>query len=152
MIRWGTGPRLLSRPALVTHDTRLPPERRHLSLSLLCLWDLLRQAQRLGLGLYRVASPLAPVGSPADLNRLRQQLEECRDMLAWLAGRVEALGVRLTAHPMLQVQLGSADEEVAAAGTATAEAWGELWAALDPAGDAVTVVHLGGGGEGRSAA
>lgn len=152
MIRWGTGPRLLTRPGLLTHDTRLPPERRHLSLSLLCLWDLLRQAQRLGLGLYRVASPLVPVGSSADLSRFRRQREECGDMLQWLAGRVRILGVRLTAHPMLQVQLGSADEEVAEAGLAAAEAWGQLWEALDPGGEAVTVVHLGGGGDGRTAA
>ncbi len=84
MIRWGTGPRLLTRPGLLTHDTRLPPERRHLSLSLLCLWDLLRQAQRLGLGLYRVASPLVSVGSPADRGRFRQQLDGMRGL--WWSG------------------------------------------------------------------
>ncbi len=76
-------------------------------------------------------------------------------MVEWLAGRIRALGVRLTAHPMLQVQLAAPDEEggrqAGPGGWRSTEAWSELWEALDPGGVAVSVVHLGGGGEGRSA-
>jgi len=145
VIRWGTGPALLSRPELLTHDTRLPPERRHLSLSLVCLWDLLRQAEHLGIGLYRVASPLVPVATRADGLRFRAQLEQCQGMLAWLAGWLRERGMRLTAHPLLQIQLGSESEELARAGLEAAEAWADLWAALDDSGGSLAVVHVGGG-------
>lgn len=145
MVRWGSGPALLTRPDLRTHDTRLPPERRHLSLSLLCLWDLLQQASTLGIGLYRVATPLVPVTTAEDGYRFRRQLDECRTMLEWLQVGLRRLGIRLTAHPMLQMQLGSPDERVAQAGAQAAEAWAALWQRLDAEGQALTVVHLGGG-------
>ncbi|NLT42344.1 MAG: hypothetical protein GXX93_06695 [Anaerolineae bacterium] len=150
MVRWGTGPALLSRPDLLTHDTRLPPERRHLSVSLLCLWDLLRQAKALGVGLYRVATALVPVATAADGSRFRYQLDACQSMLDWLRPAFRADGIRLTAHPLLQVQLGSDDDEVAQAGLTAAEAWGALWERLDPDGQALTVVHLGGGEPARA--
>jgi len=145
MVRWGTGPALLSRPDLLTHDTRLPPERRHLSVSLLCLWDLLRQAKALGVGLYRVATPLVPVTTPDDGGRFQRQLDECESMLEWMRETLFCQGLRLTAHPMLSVQLGSPDEAVGEASLMAAEAWGALWEPLDRAGQALTVVHLGGG-------
>lgn len=142
----GTGPRLLSRPRLLTHDTRAPVERRHLSLSLVCLWDLLRHAAALDIGVYRVSSHLVPVIGPEDGSHFARQLEECRDMLAWLGRRVEELGVRLTAHPMLQIQLGSEDDRVVGMGLAAAEAWAALLQGLCLPRESVLVVHVGGGG------
>ncbi|MGI6208068.1 MAG: hypothetical protein ACOYEW_07620 [Anaerolineae bacterium] len=147
MLRLGTGPRLLSRPDLLTHDTRTPVSRRHLSVSLVCLWDLLRQAAALGIGLYRVSSHLVTVMGPEDEAGFERQLEDCADMLAWLGAQVRTMGIRLTAHPLLHIQLGSEDQRVVDMGLASARAWAGLFEALGLPAESVVVVHVGGGAE-----
>ena len=152
-MRLGTGPRLLSQPALRTHDTRVPCERRHLSVSLMCLRDILAQAERLHIHFYRMAAQMVPVLAQRDLSAFWRQLDECRELAVWLGLRVVAAGIRLSVHPVLDVQLGSAEEGVVARGLAVVTAWAALLDCLGLGPEARVVVHSGGSGaDGRFAA
>lgn len=146
-MRLGTGPRLLSQPQLPTYDARLPFGRRQLSTSLVALADLLLAADGLGIRFYRMAAPLVPVMTPLDLAAFRAQLEQCASLAQWLGQRAAGLGQRLTVHPVLEVQLGSADAELAQRGLALVVAWSELLAAMDLGPEACLVVHIGGGAD-----
>ena len=145
-MRLGTGPRLLSRPELRTHDTRVPFERRHLSVSLMCLRDILAQVERLHIRFYRMAAQMVPVLTWRDLPTFWQQLDECRELTAWLGRQVRVANIRLSVHPVLDVQLGSADEDVIRRGLAVATAWAALLDHLGLGPEARVVVHLGGSG------
>jgi UV DNA damage endonuclease len=145
-VRLGTGPRLLSRPALRTHDGRLPFAARHLSASLVCLRDLLAHAARSGITFYRMASQLLPILLPSDLDGYWRQLDECQELAACLGREARAAGVRLTVHPVLDIQLGSDDEALAQRGTCFAAAWAALFERLGGPEEGCIVVHLGGAG------
>jgi UV DNA damage endonuclease len=149
-LRLGTGPRLLTRPELRTYDTRVPLERRHLSVSLMCLHDSLAQAAGLGIRFYRLASRIVPLLSWRELGAFRRQLEECEALAHLVGDEARATGVRLTVHPALDVLLGSGDDEVVRRGIAAATAWAELMAAMGLGPESCVVVHLG--GEGREEA
>lgn len=145
-MRLGTGPRLLSRPDLRTHDGRLPFGARHLSTGLICLRDLLAHAARAGISFYRMASQLLPILLPSDLEGYWRQLDECEGLAAWVGREARAAGVRLTVHPVLDIQLGSDDEAVAQRGVCFAAAWAALFERMGGPEEGCVVVHLGGAG------
>jgi UV DNA damage endonuclease len=151
-VRLGTGPRLFSRPDLRTYDTRLPFEARQLSVGLVCLHDLLLAAHGLGISFYRLATPLLPMMGPADLARCLRQLDACLALAEWVGATARALGMRLTVHPVLDVQLGSEDGAIAGRGAAFATAWQALFAAMGLGREACVVVHRGGSGRRAEAA
>ncbi len=144
-MRLGTGPRLLSCPELRTYDTRLPAQRRHLSVSLMCLRDLLAQELRLGIHFYRMSSHLIPMPDAADPTAALRQMEECRGLLRCLGEEVKRTDIRLTVHPMLQVQLGSRDPRLVRQGLAAAETWARVMEGMGLGPEARVVVHVGGG-------
>lgn len=145
-MRLGTGPRLLGCPGLRTYDTRLPFEARQLSLSLVCLHDLILAAAERGIGFYRVASPLLPMLGPADLPRCLRQLDDCLALAEWVGATATCRGLRLTVHPVLDVQLGSQEEAIVSRGAAFAGAWAALFAAMGLGREARIVVHRCGRG------
>lgn len=151
-MRLGTGPRLLTQPALRTYDCRLPLEARHVSVSLVCLRDLLAEAGRLGIAFYRLASQIVPVLGSDDVPRFRRQLDDCLLLAETVGAEARSRGMRLTVHPALDVQLGSGDERVAQRGAAVACAWEALLTAMGLGSDARIVVHRGGSGAGANAA
>jgi len=151
-LRLGCGPRLCARPDLRTYDTRTPFERRHLSVSLTCVLDILTAMHPLGIFFYRLASQVVPVLSSADLPAFWRQLEESDGIVRWLGRRVAAWGIRLTAHPALDVQFGSADPTVVDRSTALATAWAALMDSMNLGPEGRVVVHMGGGGDARACA
>lgn len=143
-MRLGTGPRFLTYPQLRTYDTRLPLSRRHLSVSLTCLHDALLVAEKLGIAFYRMASQTVTALNDQDMPEFWRQLEESESVIVALRQRLHAADFRLTAHPMLDIQLGSDNEEVRERGLASATAWGELMQRLLPGQRGCVVVHVGG--------
>jgi UV DNA damage endonuclease len=141
LLRLGTGPRLLTRPGIATHDTRLPLSRRHLSVSLVCLSDLLQAALELGIRFYRLASQFVPVFCRDDLVAFREELQESASVLRWVAELMGREGVRLTAHPFLQVQLAAAEPQRREGALAAACAWAELLDSLELGPECRIVVH-----------
>ena len=149
-MRLGTGPRLLSRPELSTYDARLPFGRRHLSASLVCLHDLLLAAAGLGIRFYRLAPQIVPVLSAEDLPGFWAQLEQCQDLARRVGQEASAAGMRLSLHPVLDVQLGSSDAGIAERGAAVVVAWAALLDCLEMGAETRVVAHIGGGGDGRA--
>ncbi|MHB0877035.1 MAG: hypothetical protein ACYC5O_13440 [Anaerolineae bacterium] len=145
-MRLGTGPRLLSRPDLRTYDTRLPFEARQLSVGLACLHDLLVAARQLDVRFYRMAAALVPVMAAADLPRFLRQLDECLALAEWVGAEAKAAGMRLTVHPVLDVQFGSSEDAIVDRSVALVRAWHALFAAMGLGGEACVVVHRCGAG------
>lgn len=143
-MRLGTGPRLLTRPGLRTHDTRVPVGQRHLSVSLVCLQDILEQAARLEIGFYRMSAQLLPLLGTDDLPTFWQQLQESETLACWIGGQANRRGTRLTVHPMLDVQLGSEDDDLAQRSRTVAIAWSALMDCMDLGRESCIVVHVGG--------
>ena len=146
-MRLGTGPRLFSQPKLRTYDTRLPFQARRLSVSLVCLADMISAARHLGLGGYRMASQLLPVLGEADLDGYRRQLDDCLGLAEWLGIEARAAGLRLTVHPALDVVFGSDDGALVRRGVALATAWSLFMDAAGMGPEACIVVHRGGAGQ-----
>ena len=151
-MRLGTGPRLLSRPGLRTYDARLPFETRHVSVSLVYVRDLLAEATRMDIRFYRMAAPVVPVVNAVDLDPFRRQLDGCLALAEMVGAEAQSMGMRLTVHPTLDIQLGSGEEAIVRRSAALASAWEALFAAMGLGSEARVVVHRGGSGPQADAA
>jgi UV DNA damage endonuclease len=144
MVRLGFPVRIVGKPALRSQ----PPQRggQHLSIGLMYLRDILTYLQRINVSFYRMAaSLLPPVPSLTGSAEVWQQLQECRAELHSLAQQVRQQKVRLSTHLEHHILLGSADDATTSRSIATIEAQAALLDHLDEQGEAVIIIHAGGG-------
>src|SRR3954471_24673935 len=151
-MRLGFAVKVLGAGGLPSHDTRRWQSDPHLSVSLDRLEAILGYLEDNAIGMYRMATALAPYASHPDLPRFRDQPRECAQRLAQVGARARAAGIRLSTHPGQYTVLNSEDERVAALAVAELEVQAEILDGLGLGPEAVVVLHVGGAAGGVPAA
>src|SRR4051794_39649741 len=154
-MRLGFAVKVLGGGGLPSHDTRRWQSDPHLSVSLDRLEAILGYLEDNAIGMYRMATALAPYASHPDLPRFRDQPRGCAERLAQIGARARAAGIRLSTHPGQYTVLNSEDERVQGLAVAELEVQAEILDGMGLGPEAVVVLHVGGaaggggGGMGR---
>src|SRR3954449_5362470 len=111
-MRLGFAVKVLGAGGLPSHDTRRWQSGPHLSVSLDRLEAILGYLEDNAIGMYRMATGLAPYASHPDLPRFRDQPKQCAERLAQIGARARAQGVRLSARPRPDTVLHSHKDRV----------------------------------------
>jgi UV DNA damage endonuclease len=150
-VRLGFAVKVLGEGGLPSHDTRRWQSGPHLRVSLQLLRATLEYCHRHDIGMYRMASALAPYASHPDMPQFHRQVEDCADELAAVGARAREHGIRLSTHPGQYTVLNSEDPAVVRAAAAEIEVQAALLEAMNLDDEAVVVVHVGGAAGGRPA-
>jgi UV DNA damage endonuclease len=137
---------------LPSHDTRRWASGPHLRVSLQRLQAILRYCAAREIGMYRMATALAPYASHPEHTSFRSQPRECSKELAATGALARELGIRLSTHPGQYTVLNSADDRVQRLAVEELEVQAELLDGMGLGPEAVVVLHVGGGAGGRAAA
>jgi UV DNA damage endonuclease len=151
-MRLGFAVKVLGSGGLPSHDTRRRPSDPHLSVSLEHVDAILGYLEDHGIGMYRMATGLAPYASHPDHPEMRDQPRACAARLAEIGARARAAGIRLSTHPGQYTVLNSEDERVARLAADELEVQAEILDGMGLGPDAVVVLHVGGGAGGTRAA
>ena len=151
-MRLGFAVKVLGDGGLPSHDTRRRQSDPHLSVSLDHLEAVLDHLAANGIGMYRMATALAPYASHPDHPELRDQPQQCAERLAAVGAKARAAGIRLSTHPGQYTVLNSEDERVAALAVEELEVQAEILDGMGLGPEAVVVLHVGGGAGGTAAA
>src|SRR5919206_3336480 len=143
-MRLGFAVKVLGAGGLPSHDTRRWQSGPHLSVPLDRLEAILAYLEDAGIGMYRMATALAPYASHPDLPQFRGQPTACAERLAAVGARARALGVRLSTHPGQYTVLNSEDERVQRLAVEEIEVQAEILDGMGLGPEAVVVVHVGG--------
>ncbi len=149
--RLGFAVKVLGDGGRPSHDSRRWQSGPHLSVSLERLEAILDYLQQNEIGMYRMASALAPYASHPELPQFHRQVEECTTALARIGARAREEHIRLSLHPGQYTVLNSEDEAVRAAAVAELEVHAALLDAMGLGSDAVVVIHVGGAAGGIEA-
>ncbi len=150
-MRLGFAVKVLSGGGLSSHDARRWQSGPHLRVSLQHLMAILEFAAEHDIGMYRMATSLAPYASHPDLPQFHNQVEECADELRAVGELAARLGVRLSTHPGQYTVLNSEEPAVVANAQAELEVQGALMHAMGLPPEATVVVHVGGAAGGLGA-
>jgi UV DNA damage endonuclease len=151
-MRLGFAVKVLGGGGLASHDTRRWQSEPSLGVSLDRLEALLRYAADHDIGMYRMATALAPYASHPDLPRFRDQPARFAERLAEVGATARRLDVRLSSHPGQYTVLNSEDARVRALAVEELEVQAELFDGMGLGPEAVVVLHVGGAAGGRDAA
>src|SRR3954452_16756734 len=151
-MRLGFAVKVLGAGGLPSHDTRRRQSDPHLSVSLDRLEAILGYLEDNAIGMYRMATALAPYASHPDLPRFRDQPRECTERLAQIGARARAAGIRLSTHPGQYTVLNSEDPRVAGLAVEELEVQAEILDGMGLGPEAVVVLHVGGAAGGIQAA
>jgi UV DNA damage endonuclease len=151
-MRLGFAVKVLGGGGLPSHDTRRWQSDPHLSVSLDRLETILGYLEDNAIGMYRMATALAPYASHPDLPRFRAQPRECAQRLAQLGARARAAGIRLSTHPGQYTVLNSEDARVQALAVAELEVQAEILDGMGLGPEGVVVLHVGGAAGGTARA
>jgi UV DNA damage endonuclease len=143
-MRLGFAVKPLSKPDLKSHDGRRWQNNPHLSVSLVCLQDIIRHLSTHHIGMYRASSDLAPYVAHPDLPQFHTQLTQCTDELALVGQMAREAGLRLSFHPAQHVVLNSPDANLLARSKAELTAQAMILELMGLGPEAVVVTHLGG--------
>ena len=137
---------------LPSHDTRRWQSGPSLAVSLDHLEAILEYLEDTGIGMYRMATALAPYASHPDLPQFRDQPRRCAARLAEVGALARGLGVRLSTHPGQYTVLNSEDAAIQRLAVAELEVQAELLDLMGLGPEAVVVLHVGGRAGGTRAA
>jgi UV DNA damage endonuclease len=151
-MRLGFAVKVLGDGGRPSHDTRRWRSEPSLAVSLDRLEAVLHYAADHGIGMYRMATALAPYASHPDLPRFRDQPARFAQRLAEVGATARRLDVRLSSHPGQYTVLNSEDERVQRLAVAELEVQAELLDGMGLGPEAVVVLHVGGAAGGRDAA
>jgi UV DNA damage endonuclease len=151
-MRLGFAVKVLGGGGLPSHDTRRWQSEPSLGVSLDRLEAVLRYAAEHEIGMYRMATALAPYASHPDLPQFRDQPVRFAERLAEVGALARRLDVRLSSHPGQYTVLNSEDERVRRLAVEELEVQAELFDGLRLGPEAVVVLHVGGAAGGRAAA
>lgn len=142
--RLGFAVKLLGRPELRSHDTRRWQSRPHLKVSLEYLREILAYLGQIEVGMYRLASSLAPYATHPEHPEFHAQVEQSAAELAQLGEMVRRQAVRLSFHPGQFIVLNTPDDQLAARSAADIEVQAAVLDAMGLGAEAVVVTHVGG--------
>jgi UV DNA damage endonuclease len=151
-MRLGFAVKVLGAGGLPSHDTRRWQSGPHLSVSLDRLEAILGYLEDAGIGLYRMATALAPYASHPDLPQFRGQPRACAARLAEIGARARTAGVRLSTHPGQYTVLNSENERVRRLAVEELAVQAEIFDGMGLGPEAVVVLHVGGATGGTAAA
>src|SRR3954464_3531269 len=151
-MRLGFAVKVLGAGGLPPHDPRRWQSDPHLSVSLDRLEAILGYLEDNAIGMYRMATALAPYASHPDLPRFRDQPRACAERLAQMGARARAAGIRLSTHPGQYTVLNSEDERVQGLAVAELEVQAEILDGMGLGPEAVVVLHVGGAAGGTDRA
>ena len=143
-MRLGVAVKVLGAGGLPSHDTRRWQSGPHLRTSLDRLEAILTYLADHAIGMYRMATALAPYASHPDLPQFRDQPRECAERLAEVGARARELGVRLSTHPGQYTVLNSEDDRVQRLAVEEIEVQAEILDGMGLGPEAVVVLHVGG--------
>ncbi len=142
--RLGFAVKVLGRPGLRSHDSRRWSSGPSLRVSLDHLSRVLEYLHDQGIGMYRMASALAPYATHPDHPQFHGQVEESRRRLDLIGAAIREQGVRMSFHPGQFVVLNTPDDELAQRSMADIEVQAEILEAMGLDDDAVVNTHVGG--------
>lgn len=143
-MRLGFAVKVLGGGGLPSHDTRRWQSGPHLRTSLQYLTEVLRYCHREGIGMYRMATALAPYASHPELPQFHDQVPECQAELATAGALARECGVRLSTHPGQYTVLNSEDPVTRRNAVAELEVQAALMDAMGLPPESVVVLHVGG--------
>src|SRR3954451_2922668 len=143
-MRLGFAVKVLGGGGLPSHDTRRWQSDPHLSVSLDRLEAILGYLEHNAIGLYRMATGLAPYASHPDLPGFRDQPRACAERLPGIGARARGARLRLSTHPGQYTVLNSLDDRVAALAVDELEVQAEVLDGMGLGPEAVVVLHVGG--------
>lgn len=147
-MKLGFAVKVLGDGGLPSHDTRRWQSEPHLRVSLGHLARIFDYLERVEIGMYRMATALAPYASHPQMPKMRRQVEECAAELESAGLRARRLGLRLSTHPGQYSVLNSENPAVMAAAAEEVEVQAELLDAMGLGPEAVVLLHVGGLGGG----
>ena len=150
-MRLGFAVKVLGAGGLPSHDARRWRSGPHLSVSLGKLEAILGYLDEEGIGMYRMATALAPYASHPDLPQFHGQVAECGDRLAEIGERARRLEIRLSTHPGQYTVLNSEDEATRRNAAAELEVQAALMDGMGLPPESVVVLHVGGAAGGTAA-
>jgi UV DNA damage endonuclease len=151
-VRLGFAVKVLGDGGLPSHDTRRWQSEPSLGVSLDRLEAVLRYCADREIGMYRMATGLAPYASHPDLPRFRDAPRVFAQRLAEVGALAGELDVRLSTHPGQYTVLNSEDARVRELAAVELEVQAELMDGMGLGPEAVVVLHVGGAAGGRDAA
>jgi UV DNA damage endonuclease len=149
--RLGFAVKVLGAGGLPSHDTRRWQNAPHLRHSLERLSAILEYLEDVDIRMYRLPTGLAPYASHPELTQFHGQIDECATELAEVGRRVRSQDVRLSTHPGQYTVLNSEDPAIRDTAVAELEVQAALLDGLGLGGEAVVVLHVGGGAGGKAA-
>ena len=150
-MRLGFAVKVLGGGGLPSHDTRRWQSGPSLAVSLDRLEAILAYLDDAAIGMYRMATALAPYASHPDLPQFRDQPRRCAGRLAEVGARARELGVRLSTHPGQYTVLNSESPAVQRLAAEELEVQAELLDGMGLGREAVVVLHVGGAAGGTAA-
>ncbi|HSD78715.1 MAG TPA: hypothetical protein VLA98_14975, partial [Solirubrobacteraceae bacterium] len=151
-MRLGFAVKVLGGGGLPSHDTRRWQSGPSLEVSLDRLEAILAYLDDAAIGMYRMATALAPYASHPDLPQFRDQPRRCAGRLAEVGLRARELGVRLSTHPGQYTVLNSESPAVQRLAADELEVQAEVLDGMGLGPEAVVVLHVGGAAGGTAAA
>jgi UV DNA damage endonuclease len=151
-MRLGFAVKVLGAGGLPSHDTRRHQSEPSLGVSLDNLEAIFGYLEDHDIGLYRMATGLAPYASHPELTRFRDAPQRFAGRLAEVGAKARALGLRLTSHPGQYTVLNSEDAEVQRLAAIELEVQAELMDGMGLGPECVVILHVGGAAGGVDAA
>jgi UV DNA damage endonuclease len=151
-VRLGFAVKVLGNGGLPSHDTRRWQSEPSLGVSLDRLEAVLRYCAVREIGMYRMATGLAPYASHPDLPQFRDAPRVFAQRLAEVGALAGELDVRLSTHPGQYTVLNSEDARVRELAAVELEVQAELMDGMGLGPEAVVILHVGGAAGGRDAA
>lgn len=151
-MRLGFAVKVLGDGGLPSHDTRRWQSDPSLGVSLDRLEAVLHYCADREIGMYRMATGMAPYASHPDLPRFRDAPRVFAERLAEIGALARELDVRLSTHPGQYTVLNSEDARIRELAAVELEVQAELMDGMGLGPEAVVILHVGGAAGGRDAA
>ncbi len=143
-LRIGFPVKILGAPGLKSNDARRWQSNPHLRVSLEYLGGIFDYLEAKSIGMYRMASDLAPYATHPDLAQFHNQVKECGKELKQIGRRALALDLRLSFHPSQFIVLNSPDAALRDRSIWDLRVQAEILDRMELGPEAVMVIHVGG--------
>ena len=143
-LRLGFPVKVMAAPDLKSNDTRRWQQNPHLKVSLGHVDAILDHLARHRIGMYRLASDLAPYATHPDMPQFHGAIRESDVELRAIGEKARRLDIRLSFHPSQYVLLNAPDSALVARSVADLAAQAEMLDRMELGPEAVVVTHVGG--------
>ena len=143
-MRLGFAVKVMGQAGLKSNDTRRWQQGPHLKVSLGYLCEIFGYLRRNGIGMYRMASDLAPYATHPGMPRFHGMVRESAAELAEVGRLAKLQDLRLSFHPSQFIVLNSENEALTKKSMWDLDSQAEILDRMECGPEAVLVVHVGG--------